>query len=165
MDYASQNMEWFSVTHNTQALPHLTCKHVCLSLLEMHLTEARFASCFVMWKQMQSSTLRPCLSVLSRVCLYKGHICFIKAVRELNRCDSNLLALTSAAFLPTHQALCLPHSQRGAALCDCPLKKQGIIAHFSLLLVWLHLQIKSIHQAVCEGPRPAIWKGLLVISI
>ncbi len=162
MDYASQNMEWFSITHNTQPPPHLTCKHVCLSLLEMHLTEARFASCFVMWKQMQSSALCPCLSVLSRVCHYKGHICYIKAVRELNRCDSNLLASNQRCILTNP---CLPHSQRGASLCDCPLKKQGIIAHFSLLLVWLHLQIKSIHQAVCEGPRPAIWKGLLVISI
>ncbi len=99
MDCTSQNMEWFSITHNSQTPPHLTCKHVCLSLLEMHLTEARFASCFVMWKQMQSSALCPCLSVLSRVCHYKRHICFIKAVRELNRCDSNLLASNQRCIL------------------------------------------------------------------
>lgn len=130
MDYASQNMEWLSVTHNTQPPPHLTCKHACLSLLEMHLTEARFASCFVMWKQMQSPALCPCLSVLLRVGLYKGHICFIKAVRELNRCDSNLLVSHQRCILTNPSGPVCPTASGGRPCVIARWKNKALLLIF-----------------------------------
>lgn len=82
--------------HNSCPTPLFTCKRMCLSLLEMQLTEVRFASCFALTLAFvfirQSHALCQCLSVPLHVSLHKGRICFKKAVRDLTRFDSNLLA-------------------------------------------------------------------------
>lgn len=145
-------MEWLSATRNGQLTPHLTSKHVCLSLLEMHLAEVRFASCFVMWKQMQSSALCPCLSVLLRVGLYKGHICFIKAVRELNRCDSNLLASYQLCILTNPSGLVSAPQPAGGGPVWLPVEKTRHYCSFFPL-------ISLITFANQINPSGGLWRA------
>lgn len=93
-------MEWVSITHNPQPTPHLTCKHACLSLLEMQLTEVRFASCHthICFHMTKLCIMRVYLSP-RMLAFIKDTFAFIKAVRELTRCDSNLLACHQRCIL------------------------------------------------------------------
>lgn len=112
----------------------------------------------------QSSAL--CVFICPRMLAFiKDTFAFIKAVRELTRCDSNLLACHQRCILTNPSGPVSTPLPAGGGPVWLPVEKTRHYCSFSLLLVWLHLQIKSIHQAVCEGLRPAIWKGLLVISI
>lgn len=157
---------WFLWTRLNYKCPGYLRHWVSLEWRPAH-CERSFMHLELAW----NTELNPALALpeVLEVALHLLLLTFVLARHsEVQRCG--LRVASTLGLLSSHQALSLPLFIRGDRKTvqrllsqgyqpcwqrsDCQLKNKALLLIFSLLLVWLHLQIKSIHQT---------WSGLVRI--